>query len=300
MFTQWTLQPVAVLAVLALAVAYAYGVHRLDGPWSRGRCAVFALGLAMLLWATCGMPAVYAPSLFWVWTTQLLGLWLVVPIALLFGHPIQLAKAVAGSGGLPDRILASRPVRIVSNPFLSPALVPILSFGIFFGPMPGWAIGTPVVGWVLQLALVALGAGMALWLIGLDDDTVTSLAAGMALAVGMFELVADAIPGIVMRLNDNLLSTFFDQRDTFAWTRDALSDQRTGGAVLWFIAELLDLPFLVLAYRRWRRIDAKDAERIDTVLEAERTARGAETDEPWWLSDPAMQSRLQAQLKKRG
>lgn len=298
MFTQWTAQPLALLAILVLALAYAHGVRRLDRPWPVNRTVIFALGLALLLWTTCGFPGVYNSALFWVWTTQLLVLWLVVPIVLLFGHPIQLARAVAGPGGRPDRILASRPVRLVATPYLSPALVPILSFGIFFGPLPGWAVAVPPVGWVLQLVLVALGAGMALWLIGLDDDKVTTLAAGMALGIGMFELVIDAIPGIIMRLNDNILSTFFDQRDTFAWTREAIADQRTAGAVLWFIAELLDLPFLVLAYRRWRRIDEKDAARIDTVLEAERVARGAETDEPWWLSDPAMTSRLNKQVNE--
>ncbi len=290
LITAWTLQPFAVLLVAALALGYAAGVRRLPGPWPRGRAVIFAIGLALLLWTSCGAPGAYADQLFWVWTSQALVLWLVVPVILVFGHPVQLARAVA-----PDvtaRVLGTRIVRLVSNPFVSPALVPILSFGIFFGPVPGLAIGTPVLGWVLQLVLVVLGAGMALWLVGLDDDTVSSNLAGMALGIGMFELVIDAIPGIVMRLNDHIVSTYFDYRTATSWAPNPLSDQRTGGAIMWFIAEIIDLPFLVLAYRRWRRVDAKDAARIDTVLEAERSARGAETDEPWWLSDPAMQARL--------
>ena len=76
---------------------------------------------------------------------------------------------------------------------------------------------------------------------------------------------------------------------------------------------MIDLPFLVLVYRRWLRADARDAARVDAVLEAERAARrgllrddgqhdarsddaaagpAADRDVPWWLSDPAMQRRL--------
>ncbi len=43
--------------------------------------------------------------------------------------------------------------------------------------------------------------------------------------------------------------------------------------MLWCIAELIDLPFLLLVYRRWLRADARDAAAVDAVLEAERAAR---------------------------
>jgi hypothetical protein len=63
------------------------------------------------------------------------------------------------------------------------------------------------------------------------------------------------------------------------------------------VAELLDLPFLILVFRQWLKADEKDAADIDAVLDAERAARGEESDDetrdaPWWLSDPTMQDRL--------
>jgi putative membrane protein len=300
-FTHWTLQPVAVAVAVVLAIAYVQGVRRLGRPWPPGRSVIFGVGLALLLWTSCGYLGAYAGSLFWAWTAQSLVLWLVVPVVLLFGHPVQLARAAAPVRTA--RILATRSVRLVSNPFVSPALVPILSFGIFFGPVPGLAIGVPLFGWVLQLLLVVVGAGMALWLVGLDDDQVSTNLAGMALGIGMFELVIDAVPGIVMRLSDTLLSTFFDHRAAHGWAPNPLSDQRTGGSIMWFIAEIIDLPFLILGYRRWRRIDAKDAERVDAVLETQRQQRRALTpadapdsatdrDVPWWVDDPTMQARM--------
>ena len=45
--------------------------------------------------------------------------------------------------------------------------------------------------------------------------------------------------------------------------------------MLWCVAELIDLPFLLLVFRRWLRADARDAAQVDAVLEAERAlARG--------------------------
>ena len=73
------------------------------------------------------------------------------------------------------------------------------------------------------------------------------------------------------------------------------------------MAEVIDLPFLVLAFRRWSRADARDAAQVDAVLEAERLAQRAmraesersevtvERDAPWWENDPAMQERLRRQ-----
>ncbi|MGI8679405.1 MAG: cytochrome c oxidase assembly protein [Jatrophihabitans sp.] len=299
--TQWTWQPLALLLVVALAASYAYGVHRLDRAWPRGRTAVFTLGLLFLLWTSGGFLGVYSSSLYWVWTSQTLILWLIVPIVLLFGHPLQLARAVGGADSRLEHVMRSKPVRVVSNPLVGPALVPLLSAGLFFGPLPGWAIAMPGVGWVLQLLLVAVGAAMVLPLVGVDDD-VSSLAVGLGLAIGSLELVIDALPGIVLRLHNGLMTSWFDHRDRHSWTPTGLHDQRLAGAILWCIAELIDLPFLFLVFRRWVRVDAKDAARVDAVLEAERHARAAMhtpegapedgRDAPWWLSDPAMQQRL--------
>jgi putative membrane protein len=306
LLTHWTPQPVALLVVVVLAAGYARGLRRLPGPWPAGRTALFAIGLVVLAWAGCGFPQVYADSLYWVWTTQTLVLWLVVPILVLSGHPVQLARALSGTDSRLDRVLRSRFARVVGNPLVGPALVPLLSFALFFGPLPAWAIAAAPVGWVIQLALLVVGGLMVLPLVGLDEDA-SSLAVGLSLAIGSFELVLDALPGVILRLKTDLVTSWFDHRAIHSWTPQALHDQQVAGAILWCIAEIIDLPFLVLVYRRWLRADARDAARVDAVLEAERAARRAlpdtrattegdaepaDRDAPWWLSDPAMQQRL--------
>jgi putative membrane protein len=296
--TAWTWQPVALVAAALLAGWYLRAVHRLRAngkSWPAQRTALFATGLVALVWATCGFAGAYLDSLFWVWTAQQLGLLLVVPYLILAGGPLQLAGAPV------QRLLNTRFIRTIGNPLVGPALVPLLSVVLFFGPLPAWAIDIRAVGWVEELVVVAIGALIVLPLVGAGGPR-SSLAVGLSLAIGSFELVLDAVPGIALRLHRTLSTSYFDFRSVHSWTPAAIHDQQIAGSVLWCVAELLDLPFLILVYRQWLRADARDAAEVDAVLEAERIARGEDepppesehgpTDAPWWLTDPTMQDRL--------
>jgi putative membrane protein len=190
---------------------------------------------------------------------------------------------------------------VLGNPLVAPALVPLLSVVLFFGPLPGWAIDVPQFGWFEQLVVLVVGALIVLPLVGADAPR-TSLLVGLSLAIGSFELVLDAVPGIALRLHNTVSTSFFDYRAGHSWTPTNIHDQQTAGSVLWCVSELLDLPFLILVFVQWIKADARDAAQVDAVLEAERIARGraeagpggeqGPSDEPWWVSDPAMQKRL--------
>lgn len=297
--TAWTLQPLAVALVVLLAAGYAYGLRHSSYRVPRWRIAVFALGLLLLVWSSCGFGQVYGRSLYWVWLSQTLMLWLAVPIIVLLGHPVQLAQGLSGPDGWLTRVLRSRFVRLIDNPLVGPALVPVLSFALFFGPLPEWTARSDGVDWGLQIVLVLIGALMVLPLAGLDEEA-SSLAVGLSLAIGAFELVLDAVPGIVLRLYNSLVSDWFVYRAQWPWSPHPLRDQKLAGNILWTVAEVIDVPFLVLVFRRWLRADARDAAEVDAVLEAERAARIAiepdapdvDRDAPWWITDPRFQDRF--------
>ncbi|MGN6607176.1 MAG: cytochrome c oxidase assembly protein [Jatrophihabitans sp.] len=295
LLSHWTVQPVAVVVAVLVAGLYTTGARRAR-RWPLRRSVAFGLGLALFVWLTCGWFEVYRHGLFWVWTAQQLLLWLVVPVLLLGGGLLHLAPP----GSPVARALQSRPLRVLANPLVGPALVPVLSAVLFFGPLPAWAVAHTAVAWLLQLALVVVGALMVLPLVGPEDEA-GSLAVGLSLAIGAFELVLDAVPGIALRLHTTLVTSFFDHRATYGWSPRPIKDQQLAGNIVWCMAEIIDLPFLLLVFRRWLRADAREAASVDAVLEAERIARGdrrradddrPDRDQPWWLSDPSMRDRF--------
>jgi cytochrome c oxidase assembly factor CtaG len=268
--------------------------------WSWGRTVTFLLGIVLLIWTTCGFLGAYAESLYWAWTARTLAIWLVIPAVVLAGRPLHLVGLVS-TDGFGRRLLRTPVARFLGHPLIAPGIVPVLSAVLFFGPVPGWTLQAPVFGWVLDVTLLALGTVALVPMLGPDERT-RSLAAGAALAVGVVELFLDAIPGLALRLQTHIVTSYFAHVQVHSWSPEHLPDQQAAGAVLWIVAEVLDLPFLVLAFNRWIRADARDAAEIDAVLHAQRAhiaveqADGlGEADAPWWLSNDEMRRRLSGQ-----
>jgi len=304
---QWAVQPLALVTAVLVVGWYLRAVRLSDAQgvaWPPRRTGVFLLGVGLFLWVTCGVAQAYARSLFSVWTAQTLALLFVVPVVLLAGQPVELARRRVGERGRVARVLRSRFGRVLANPLVGPTVIPVLSAVLFFGPLPGWAVGVAPVGWV-----AATRGGrdrrddrVSRWS-GFDADEV-ALAVGLALIIGMVELIVDAIPGIVLRLQSHVATTFFAHRTVHPWSPRPLHDQQIAGATLWCVAEIIDLPFLVLMFRRWLRADRREAAATDAVLDAERLARASvpqspttgsgagAVDSPWWLTDPALRDRF--------
>ena len=330
-FTHYALDPVVLIAAAGAGFWYLRGLNRLaqlrqGGTWPRRRTVSFLVGLALTAWVSCGPLQAYYPSLFWVWTTQILTLLLVTPILLVAGQPVELDRRLGG--GALARVVASPPARLIGNPFVGPALIPVLSAGLFFGPLPGWSVQSAPVAWLVALAVTVVGCVIVLPALDVREVR-TSVLVGLAMTVGFFELLLDAIPGIVLRLQTHQASTFFDERQVHSWSPGWLHDQQLAGGVLWTVAEVLDLPFLVVLFLRWYRTDLREAGAVDAVLDAEQIVRtaarkptlpadpahpanpadpakpadpGAVSDdqpaddvEPWWWSDPVMRERMRRQ-----
>ncbi len=272
---RWSLQPLAVLAALAGSVWYLRATGARPG-WPRRRTAWFWIGILLWLAVCCGPADHYGRSVYWVWVSQALTLLLIVPLPLMLGQPGELVRLP----GFVDRL---------SSPLLGPALIPLVCVAVLFGPVPGWAVEYPAFGWLVQLVLVLLGAVIVLPLVAVRD-TATSIAVGIAVAVGFVELLIDAVPGIVLRLSTHPATSFFAHRVPLAGAPAWLHDQQIGGGVLWCVAELLDLPFLVLIFRRWVRADAREAAVVDAQLE--RQAETGDDQTPWFLNDPQLKDRL--------
>lgn len=303
LLTQWVVQPVALAAVVLLGATYAVLVVRLRRAgtrWPLRRSLYFAAGLALFAWTTCGYLAAYASSVYWAWTGESLVLLLAVPFLLLLGRPLDLLNRRG-----PGRLHNSRLAHTVRNPLVGPALIPLVSAVLFFGPLPGRAISTPALGWSLHLVLIVLGGIVILPLLGAGDDERSSLAIGLSLAIGSVELVLSALPGVILALHNGVATSFFAFRDLYPWSPTPAHDEQIAGSILGATAGVITMPFVFLVYRRWVRADMRDAAEVDAVLEAERITRASMAgfgptaqavaelpDRPWWLNDPAMRDRL--------
>jgi cytochrome c oxidase assembly factor CtaG len=292
--------------------------------WPLPRTVLFATGLVAVLAVTSGPVERAARASFSVWVIQALLLLLVVPLPLVAGQPLELARRVSSRlGGFTESPVG----RFCGSPVVGAALIPLACVAFLFGPLPGLAISTDLVGWPVQVAMLLIGVVIVLPLVGAEVQ-LSSLAVGVALAIGAVELLLDAVPGMVMRLSTHPVSNFFSMRSAVSGQRSWLGDQQFAGGVLWCVAELIDLPFLILIFRRWLAADAReaaaaDAREADTADAREAAAadaREADTDDaraaatsdgtfgsapgagpagatqeagrPWFLDDPRLRDRF--------
>lgn len=294
LLTEWRVDWIALGLGTGTSVWYLRMRHRLIAAgqsWTWTRTTLFGLGIAGYLWCTSGFPNAYAATLFWVWSIQVLALLLLVPVLLMGGQPVLLAARTARRRSLLAAVTASHPARLIAHPFVGPTVIPVVTAVLFFGHVAHlWTANT----WSatgIGVALVAIGCLVAVPL-SREDLNATSLAVGVVAAISVLELLTDAIPGIVLRLTRHLVSSHFATRHA-VWAMSALADQKLSAAILWGVAELLDLPFLVVMFMRWARTDQREAVRTDQALAAARPAVDAEAaaSQPWWLTDAQLADR---------
>jgi cytochrome c oxidase assembly factor CtaG len=101
--------------------------------------------------------------------------------------------------------------------------------------------------------------------------------------IAFVELIADAVPGILLRLHTTVIGASVHLSAVPAWVPTPLRDQQLSGDVLWFIGEAIDLPFLAWLILRWIRADAREAAVVDARLDEEYDER------PWWVIEAERQ-----------
>lgn len=281
---------VGLVLVLGLAGAYAVAVRWARGQgaaWPARRSAAWRAGIAVLAVATLGPLGVYGSVLAWVQAVQVLTLLLVVPTLLALGRPLLLAQegerhGVAGASAL-LRVVSGRPVRWLGSPLVAPLLVPLTLGALWGTALLLEADRSRTVAGLVTVGLLAVGGLVALGVVGDGGEAEPSGLLGLAAAVGVVELLLDAVPGLVVRLSTSVLAGPWWLTLHRGWGPDPLADQQTAGAVLWAAAEALDLPFLIVVVARWVRADARQA-RLEDAATQSTDDEGPQR--PWWETDP--------------
>ncbi|MGT2425048.1 cytochrome c oxidase assembly protein [Amnibacterium kyonggiense] len=275
------IDPLAVaVAVLAVA-AYLVGVRRArarGGSWPLRRTVLFlVLGAGGYLLVTCGFTGVYSSVLRYAFVTRLVVLVTVVPALVVLGRPVALARAATGpeGGARVDRIIGSRAARALGNLVVAP-LVPLALFTLLLTPFSGWLRVTPWGSAVVDTLVPAAGLAVA---IPLAEPLVPSSGAVVVaeFMISFVELVADAIPAILLRLSGTVIDGMTHVAvNAPMWAPHPLRDQQLAGDLLWCIAEGADVPAVVLLFVRWLRSDRRESQQFDDLSDEEYERLAAE------------------------
>lgn len=268
----WSLDLWALGFLLAVGTLYLWGLRRASRAgirWQPWRIAAFyVLGLGSYAAVSFGFLGTYSPELRWVFSIRIALLLFVVPAGLALGLPLGLAKVAMRRGRLRAFLsaIARKPVRLFSNSAVAPVLG-LVVLSMMLTPLAGITRMSPLFEGLLGMAIPLLGLLMVLPMV--EEKTQVSTALIMVQFVFAFiELLADAIPGLLMRLSP----TVFDGVATLGgarpvWFPGALADQQLAGDWLWFIAEIMDLPILILLVVRMAKSDKGERKILDELTD---------------------------------
>lgn len=273
-FGTWGLDPWALIAALLLAACYGAGVYRLKGVWPLHRTVLFGVaGLGSYLMISCGFLGMNSQSLRWAFAVKLALLLFLVPLLLVLGKPLELARRSIRPGRLRKQLssLANWPMKFFGNAIIAP-LVGLAFFAALLTPISGvvrldgaaeaaLTVLVPLLGLVLVLPVTEAGG------------RTTSAFIVLEILFAFIELLADAIPGILLRLSGTVLDGAGAVSGVHpAWFPNPLRDQQLAGDWLWLIAEISDLPILVLMFLRFSRADKRERAEIDELSDEEMAA----------------------------
>jgi len=273
----WSFQPVAFVVAVVIALLYLAGLvalHRRGEKWPIWRIFVFfVLGVGSFVTVNLGFLGTYSSQLRFAFSTRTALLLFVVPALIALGAPMTLAtRALRGSARERlERFMNSRVLRVVSSAMISP-LIALAIFSTFMTPISGLMRTTWVGQDIVTVVIPAIGILLVVPLIESSGQR-TSFFVTVEFLIAFVELVIDAIPGIVVRLSGSILDGVGALHGVHpGWFPSDIRDQQLSGDLLWFIAEIGDIPVLILLFIRWSRVDRTEAKSFDDLSDEEMEA----------------------------
>ncbi|UKA68410.1 cytochrome c oxidase assembly protein [Arthrobacter sp. FW306-05-C] len=280
--TSWTMNWPALALLTTAALLYARGLRRarlLRTRWPWLRTATFyTLGLGSFALLSFGFTGVYSHDLRWVFTLKITSYLFIVPLLVTAGKPLTLARTTLGPAGTArlDRFLAHPVMRALANTVVA-ALLGLGIFTLFLTPLFFPLRTEPF--WDIALTLLVPLAGM-LMVVPIIEDASSKTVSAMIIVEFIYvfiELVADAVPGIMMRISPQILDGAAQGLTGHpAWLPGPLRDQQLAGDLLWFLAETVDVPLIILMFVRFARSDRNEARSYDNLTDDQLEALNSE------------------------
>ncbi|MGH3273007.1 MAG: cytochrome c oxidase assembly protein [Streptosporangiaceae bacterium] len=299
-FSEWVLDPWALVVIVAVAAAYLIAVRRVRRSgqrWAPGRVVSFCgLGIGFAVIATMSAIGVYQPVLFYARAAQTVLLLLVVPLFLVLGRPISLAIAAwPAAGARIESAIGSRTARIVTFPAITALVLVVTPFVLYFTSWYAAGFHSALIRELTYLVLLAPGL-VFFWTLLRVDPVPKSYPYVVTLWVSLVEVIGDAILGLAIIADPSLIAAAYYHAVARPWGPSLATDQVFGGGTIWVLGDIVGLPFLVAQLIQMIHEDEADAQVIDAELDAAEAAAAATApvSAAWWESDPRFARRFES------
>jgi len=273
--TEWTFDPGPAIGVALAGGAYAWGVVRLRARgrrWPTGRSASFATGVAVLAVATLSSIGAYDASLFSVHVAQHILLGVVAPFFLALGAPVTLALQASDRVTQVNilRAVRSRPVRWLTHPVVAFLLFSLSLYGLYFSPLYEASLRNDYLHTALHLHFVLAGS-LFFWIVVGLDPVAHRIPYGGRLLLVVLTIPFHAFLGIALMQGSVPIAGdwYASVRD---WGVSPLTDQRTGGGLMWGLGDVVGLAAGGVVLAQWMAHESR-ASRREARAEARATAR---------------------------
>lgn len=265
--TNW-LTLLALVVELAALVAYVAGVKRLARKgrrWSRWRTTSFTAGVVSLVISVQSGLAAYQSSVFTATMLQHVILMNVAPILFALSAPVTLLLQASSRPTQTKvlKVLGSRPAEILTQPIFVALLAYTTMTFYFFTPIYQIALEHPLLLDVIQLHFFLSGC-LFWWLIVGLDPIKRRLSYPARLAMLAAGIPVGSILGMVLT----------GARTSIAPAFQSVSNEHTGGGILWVLTELTTLFAMSIIVVQWMHYEEREAIRADRRADAEAQGSG--------------------------
>ncbi|WP_018333547.1 cytochrome c oxidase assembly protein [Actinomycetospora chiangmaiensis] len=276
--------------VAVLVVGYARWLRRVDG-WPRARAFSWFAGCALLVVATSSGIGRYADALFSVHVAEHMLVSIVVPVLLVLGGPVSLARrALPEQGDARDRleaVLDAPLLRFLTHPAVAAVVMVGSPFAFYLTPL--FSLLQPL-GWLMPaISAWFLTAGyLFFWvLVGVDPTPGQKLPHVARLAVLIASMPFHALFGVILLAADTPVAqtpstlaadggggqvfvTDFYSRLRLPWAPDLLADQHLAALLSWGMGDLPLVGVLVILLVQWHRAGLAEDRAARDLLAARR------------------------------
>ena len=281
--TSWTLEPLALLGILAAAAVYLAAVRRVDrvhrlNPVPRRRTAAWLAGLLVVAVALFSFLDVYAGQLFSVHMVQHILLTMVAAPLLVLGAPVTLLLRALPRGWRTRRVmpfLESAPLRLLAHPVVGWTFFAGVMWAAHFSPLFDAALEDDGVH-ALEHALFLSAAVMFWWPVIGADPSPHRMGYGTRFGYVLLSMPQNSFLGLAIFSAPAVLFAHYATL-TRAWGPTPLEDQQIAGGIMWAVGDMLFLVPLLFLTAAWLRSEEEKGRLHDEWLDRERPVRPPST-----------------------